>query len=154
MRIPTLEEHPSMNLGQAVAVCLHELVWEMNVSVKAEKQPAATAAEVNRLTAILPDALHASGSQCSHHIYASISENGFGNATNLKFGLDHPWWQKGEPLSRFPIFSRFSEIFADCDLNKCAQMSFNIEYLKGREAASKEFTKSREPGLPLDKRLG
>jgi TrmH family RNA methyltransferase len=61
MRIPTLEKHPSMNLGQAVAVCLHELVREMNVPVKAEKQPAATAAEVDRLTAILLDALHASG---------------------------------------------------------------------------------------------
>jgi DNA invertase Pin-like site-specific DNA recombinase len=24
----------------------------------------------------------------------------YGNATNLKFGLDHPWWQTGEPLDR------------------------------------------------------
>ena len=28
IRIPTREEHPSMNLGQAVAVCLYELVRE------------------------------------------------------------------------------------------------------------------------------
>lgn len=61
MRIPTLTEHPSMNLGQAVAVCLHELVREMNRPVKAEKHPAAIAAEVDRLTAMLLDALRASG---------------------------------------------------------------------------------------------
>lgn len=24
----------------------------------------------------------------------------YGNATNLKFGLDHPWWQTGEPLDQ------------------------------------------------------
>ena len=61
MRIPTVAKHPSMNLGQAVAVCLHELVREGNAPVKAEKQPTATAAELDRLTAMLLDALHASG---------------------------------------------------------------------------------------------
>ena len=61
MRIPTLAEHPSMNVGQAVAVCLYELVREMNVPVKAENQPAATAAELDRLTTILLDVLRTSG---------------------------------------------------------------------------------------------
>lgn len=61
MRIPTVREHPSMNLGQAVAVCLHELAREANGPLQAEKQPAATAAELDRLTAMLLDALHASG---------------------------------------------------------------------------------------------
>lgn len=61
MRIPTVREHPSMNLGQAVAVCLHELLQEPSGSLRAEKQPAATAAELDRLTAMLLDALGASG---------------------------------------------------------------------------------------------
>ncbi len=51
-----------MNLGQAVAVCLHELVREENAPVKkAEKQPTASAAELDRLTALLVDALRTSG---------------------------------------------------------------------------------------------
>ncbi len=62
MRIPTIAEHPSVNLGQAVAVCLHELVREANAPVKkAEKQPTASAAELDRLTALLVDALRTSG---------------------------------------------------------------------------------------------
>jgi TrmH family RNA methyltransferase len=61
IRIPTVAEHPSMNLGQAVAVCLHELVRETGTSVQAEKEPAATAADLDRLTATLLDALHTSG---------------------------------------------------------------------------------------------
>ena len=50
-----------MNLGQAVAVCLHELVREANGPAKAQKQPTATAAELDRLTAVLLDALGVSG---------------------------------------------------------------------------------------------
>jgi TrmH family RNA methyltransferase len=61
IRIPTLAEHPSMNLGQAVAVCLHELVRELNARVKAEEQTAATAAVLDRLTAMVLDALCVSG---------------------------------------------------------------------------------------------
>lgn len=61
MRIPTVREHPSMNLGQAVAVCLHELVREANGPLQAERQPAATAAELDRLTVMLLEALRASG---------------------------------------------------------------------------------------------
>ncbi len=61
MRIPTLAEYPSMNLGQAVAVCLHELVREATALVQAERRPAAPAAEIDRLTAMLLDALRTSG---------------------------------------------------------------------------------------------
>lgn len=70
MHIPTREEHTSMNLGQAVAVCLYELVRSPEKAgnrvqgkaiSKAEKPKAATAGELERLTTMLIDALHASG---------------------------------------------------------------------------------------------
>ena len=61
IRIPTREQHPSMNLGQAVAVSLYELIRELKVPAKAEKETAATAAELDRLTGIVFDALRASG---------------------------------------------------------------------------------------------
>src|SRR5271169_454266 len=37
MRIPTREEHISMNLGQAVAVCLYELVRDAKAAQRPEK---------------------------------------------------------------------------------------------------------------------
>src|SRR5271170_5635683 len=52
LRIPTREAHRSMNLGQAVAVCLYELIRDAQ---------AATAAEIERFTAILTEALSSSG---------------------------------------------------------------------------------------------
>lgn len=61
MRVPTSAEHASMNLGQAVAVCLYELVRDGKTAGKPEKVRLATAAEVERLTAILLEALRASG---------------------------------------------------------------------------------------------
>jgi len=62
LRIPTREEHSSMNLGQAVAVCLYELVREASKTPRtAEKMQPATAGEVERITAMLFDALNASG---------------------------------------------------------------------------------------------
>lgn len=61
MRIPTVAGHTSMSLGQAVAVCLHELVREANAPAKAEKWATAAAAELDRLTAMLLDALRLSG---------------------------------------------------------------------------------------------
>jgi TrmH family RNA methyltransferase len=70
MHIPTREEHTSMNLGQAVAVCLYELargpaktsnrIKSKTVSRTKELQPAA-AGELERITAVLIDALRASG---------------------------------------------------------------------------------------------
>jgi TrmH family RNA methyltransferase len=61
MRIPTREKHPSVNLGQAVAICLYELARERKASRQSEKQKPATAGEVERITGILLEALHASG---------------------------------------------------------------------------------------------
>ncbi len=48
-----------MNLGQAVAVCLYEMVRELKVPAKPEKEAAATAAELDRLTATVFEALRA-----------------------------------------------------------------------------------------------
>ncbi len=61
LRIPTREEHRSMNLGQAVAVCLYELARDPQAAVKPEKHVAATAADIERLTSLLLDALRSSG---------------------------------------------------------------------------------------------
>lgn len=61
LRIPTREQHPSMNLGQAVAVCLYELMRNPKASRGAKKQDTATAKEVERITTMLLDCLRASG---------------------------------------------------------------------------------------------
>jgi TrmH family RNA methyltransferase len=70
MHIPTREEHTSMNLGQAVAVCLYELVRSAGAASsrgtskalrQSEKIKPATSAELERITAMLIDALRASG---------------------------------------------------------------------------------------------
>jgi tRNA/rRNA methyltransferase len=61
VRIPTCEENISMNLGQAVAVCLYELVRDGNTLAREEKQKAATAGEVERITKVLLEALRDSG---------------------------------------------------------------------------------------------
>lgn len=60
MRIPTREEHGSMNLGQAVAICLYELVRSTK-SAPAPKQQRAPSAEIERITTVLFDVLRASG---------------------------------------------------------------------------------------------
>ena len=59
MRIPTRDEHRSMNLGQAVAICLYELV-RSSKAVKGEKRKKATAGEEEKITTLLLEALHAS----------------------------------------------------------------------------------------------
>ena len=61
IRIPTREEHRSMNLGQAVAVCLYELARDPEAVGKSEKHAPATAADLERLTVLLLDALRSSG---------------------------------------------------------------------------------------------
>lgn len=62
LRIPTREEHGSMNLGQAVAICLYELSRDSNAAVK---EPAAatraSAEEIERFTKFLLEALSESG---------------------------------------------------------------------------------------------
>jgi tRNA/rRNA methyltransferase len=50
-----------MNLGQAVAVCLYELVRDAKAEAQPGKPKLATASEVERITGILLDALHDSG---------------------------------------------------------------------------------------------
>jgi len=61
LRIPTREDHRSMNLGQAVAVCLYELAREPHAAPPPAKRIAASAAELERITSALLDALLASG---------------------------------------------------------------------------------------------
>ena len=66
LHIPTREEHVSMNLGQAVAVCLYDLVQSREV-IQAISQPlpqearSAATADLDRLTALWLETLHASG---------------------------------------------------------------------------------------------
>jgi tRNA/rRNA methyltransferase len=61
LRVPTREEHRSMNLGQAVAVCLYELARDPRAIVKPEKHVAATSGDLERLTNLLLDAMRSSG---------------------------------------------------------------------------------------------
>jgi TrmH family RNA methyltransferase len=62
LRIPTREEHRSMNLGQAVAICLYELARDSRRMVVPEKRHPATSGEIDRVAKLLLDALQASGS--------------------------------------------------------------------------------------------
>ncbi len=57
MRIPTREEHGSMNLGQAVAVCLYELIRETRTAGPAKLTHLATSGEVERMTEVLFEVL-------------------------------------------------------------------------------------------------
>jgi TrmH family RNA methyltransferase len=63
LRIPTREEHGSMNLGQSVAVCLYELI--RSGSRTAQKAPenarAADAGDIDRFTNYIFEALELSG---------------------------------------------------------------------------------------------
>jgi len=65
MHIPTREEHPSMNLGQAVAVCLYELSRRNrsgpSKSDASTDSSLASAGDLERLTSTLLDTLTASG---------------------------------------------------------------------------------------------
>jgi tRNA/rRNA methyltransferase len=61
MHIPMRDEHFSMNLGQAVAVCLYELMRDPGALAEPEKGSPASAAEVERINETLLVALRASG---------------------------------------------------------------------------------------------
>jgi tRNA/rRNA methyltransferase len=61
LRIPTREEHISMNLGQAVAVCLYELVRGVGSGQQPREAIAATSDDLERITALLLEALRISG---------------------------------------------------------------------------------------------
>jgi TrmH family RNA methyltransferase len=60
MHIPTREEHRSMNLGQAVAICLYELARDSPVAIEAETITPASSAEVERIYETLLAALKGS----------------------------------------------------------------------------------------------
>jgi TrmH family RNA methyltransferase len=64
MRIPTREEHGSMNLGQAVAICLYELVRGSKTAAKtspAKEKAPARSRELERLTEVMLGVLRDSG---------------------------------------------------------------------------------------------
>ncbi|HEX3878782.1 MAG TPA: TrmH family RNA methyltransferase, partial [Bryobacteraceae bacterium] len=62
MRIPTMDPGLSMNLGQAVALCLYELARDPKAALaKPEKIRAAGAGENEQVTRMLMEALEASG---------------------------------------------------------------------------------------------
>jgi tRNA/rRNA methyltransferase len=62
LRIPTRDEHSSMNLGQAVAVCLYELRrWTTEEKMRFAPAPGASGDDYERLTVLLGDLLARSG---------------------------------------------------------------------------------------------
>jgi tRNA/rRNA methyltransferase len=61
LRIPTREDHVSMNLGQAVALCLYELVRDAGGGEQSQESSAASSDELERITVLLLEALRASG---------------------------------------------------------------------------------------------
>jgi tRNA/rRNA methyltransferase len=61
MRIPTREEHISMNLGQAVAVCLYELIRSEAAPVAQQPIAQASGEELARMEDALLEALRVSG---------------------------------------------------------------------------------------------
>lgn len=60
MHIPTRKEHQSMNLGQAVAICLYEIVRSHRISAPSEKAKSATVGTIERITETLLALLHES----------------------------------------------------------------------------------------------
>ncbi|MEZ5402926.1 MAG: TrmJ/YjtD family RNA methyltransferase [Bryobacteraceae bacterium] len=61
LRIPTRAEHESMNLGQAVAVCLYEMIRDGRAREPERIAKAAAAAEVDRIGEYLAGVLAVSG---------------------------------------------------------------------------------------------
>jgi tRNA/rRNA methyltransferase len=61
MRIPTRAQHGSMNLGQAVAVCLYELVREGKAPPEKNRVTSAEAGKVEMITQLLFGVLRSSG---------------------------------------------------------------------------------------------
>jgi len=62
LNIPTRDEHISMNLGQAVAVCLYEIAGSAVARAPTPKNvEPATAGETEKITETLLEALHQSG---------------------------------------------------------------------------------------------
>lgn len=57
MHIPTRDDHISMNLGQAVAVCLYELARETKIAISQKQNITAPARELDRITTLLVETL-------------------------------------------------------------------------------------------------
>jgi TrmH family RNA methyltransferase len=74
MRIPTHAEHGSMNLGQAVAVCLFELVRAGKTPREKNQNRPAEAAELEMITQLLFGVLRSSG-YVKPRLVASTEEN-------------------------------------------------------------------------------
>jgi TrmH family RNA methyltransferase len=76
LRIPTREEHGSMNLGQAVAVCLYEMARsaERGAGQQNKKAIAASAGNQERVTTSLVEALHLSGYLDARPTAASVEK--------------------------------------------------------------------------------
>ena len=74
MRIPTRAQHGSMNLGQAVAVCLYELVRAGKTPREKNQTTSAKAAELEMITQLLFGVLRSSG-YVKPRLVASTEEN-------------------------------------------------------------------------------
>jgi TrmH family RNA methyltransferase len=61
LHIPTRKQHPAMNLGQAVAVCLYEIARDARPVAPPRKPTAANSAQTERVTTLLSETLCASG---------------------------------------------------------------------------------------------
>jgi tRNA/rRNA methyltransferase len=61
LRIPTVPEVPSMNLGQSVAVCLYELVRDPSAVAAPSMRRPVSGADAEQLTTMMLDLLDASG---------------------------------------------------------------------------------------------
>jgi len=61
LNIPTSEKNISLNLGQAVAVCLYELIRDQKTIRQSEKVSLASSSELERITTLLLEVLRASG---------------------------------------------------------------------------------------------
>lgn len=60
MHIPTREDHCSMNLGQAVAICLYELARDPELTIEPRLGSPALSGDIERITDTLLEALQAS----------------------------------------------------------------------------------------------
>jgi TrmH family RNA methyltransferase len=73
LRIPSRTEHASMNLGQAVAICLYELIRDASASRELHTPaPIADAEQLERLTRVFFDSLSQSG-----YVQPKTSESSF-----------------------------------------------------------------------------
>jgi TrmH family RNA methyltransferase len=75
IRIPTCDANISMNLGQAVAVCLYELIRDAKAArgAAAEKVQLAGAEDLERITLVLMETLRASG-YLERRVIADVEE--------------------------------------------------------------------------------